>query len=590
MKNIIIGTAGHIDHGKTTLIKYLTGKDTDTLPEEKKRGITIDLGFGYLVSTDSNNRVGIIDVPGHEKFIKNMVAGITGIDYLILVIAADDGIMPQTKEHFEIAELLGVKKGVIVLTKTDLVSNETIETREKEIRDFVKNSFLENSMIVKTSLKDISIYEKLKNIIITDTEKLKQERENNHNEEENNQEFRMCVDRCFSVKGFGTVVTGTTTGKKISVGETVNIYPLNVKVKIKGIENHGTKVDFIEAGNRGAFNLLGIEKNQIKRGDIISSAEDFPHSQRIDVMFQSLKDIFVKNNQRVRVHLGTREIIGRIRFFGRDEVRGRGRYPAQLLLEEEITGVYGELGLIRNYSPVSTLGGIKILNILGEKTKRDNQEYIEKFLNLDLDKKSSKNLTEYLKNILKEYHENNSFSRGILRAELKNRYFDKISHKDFKELIEKNISEENIKSEKIFEKEYISLKDFKIKLTKEDKKLKDEIFKKYKENMFSPQKYEIFEQEFIKEKFVNEKNFSKIHNYMAEEGMLISLGEDFFILKGFFKEAENKIREFIVKNGKITIGEFRELTKINRKSALLILEKLDNINITRRIDDYRILK
>lgn len=594
MKNIVIGTAGHIDHGKTTLVKYLTGKDTDTLPDEKKRGITIDLGFSYL-EISKNKRVGIVDVPGHEKFIKNMTAGIIGIDYLIFVVACDDGIMPQTEEHLNIAELLGVKSGVIVLTKTDLFENdiEKIVQREKEIRKFVKGSFLENSKIIKTSLKDVSTYENLKSFIINDIKNI--EKTEIQELSQKNSEFIMAVDRCFSVKGFGTVVTGTTTGKTISVGDTVNIYPLNIKVKIKGIENHGIKVNQIEAGNRGAFNLAGVEKNQIKRGDILSSAESFQSSQRIDVMFQLLKNISVKNNQRVRVHLGTREIIGRIRFFQRDTVTEKGRYPAQIFLEEEATGIYGELGLIRNYSPMETLGGIKILNLLGEKTKRDNREYIEKleFLdktyesyNKDFDKKNSEILDFlYLKNILENYHKNNFFQRGILRAELKNRCFEKISYKNFKEFIEKMLKENRIKSEKILDKEYISLKDFKIKLTKEQKKLKDEIFKKYKEIMFSPEKYSA-----IKEFFLNKKEFETVHNYMVAEGMIINLGEDYFLLKGFLKEAEKLVTEYITKNRKITISEFRELLKINRKSALLILEKLDNINITKRIDDYRILK
>ncbi len=584
MRNIIIGTAGHIDHGKTTLVKYLAGKDTDTLPDEKKRGMTIDLGFSYL-DISENRRAGIIDVPGHEKFIKNMVAGVMGIDYIILAVACDDGIMPQTKEHFQIAELLGVKAGVIVLTKTDIADEERKKEAAEEIQNFVKGSFLENASILETSVKDISSYERLKNYIINDIKKIKT------SETEDDNEFRMSIDRCFSVKGFGTVVTGTSLKGRISVGDTVSIYPLNIKTKVKGIENHGAKIESIDAGNRIALNLAGVEKSQIKRGDILSSAEKIQDSDRIDVMFTSLKDIHVKNNQRVRVHLGTREITGRIRFFGRDKITEKGRYPAQILLEEKAAGIYGELGIIRNYSPVYTMGGIRILNIQGEKTKRDNAEYAENLINLDENKKHEreKNILteEYLKEVLKKFHDENSFERGILRAELKNRYFKNISMKDFKDFIEENIIKNEIKSEKIFEKEYISLKDFKIKLTKEQKIFKEDIFKKYKEYGFSPEDTNKTAEHLS---HIKTEIFKRMHSYLWEEGMIVFLGENTFILKGFLKEAEKQIKTYFEKNEKLTVKDFRELLKINRKSALLILEKLDNMEVTERNSDYRILK
>ena len=208
MKNIIIGTAGHIDHGKTTLIKNLTGKDTDTLPEEKKRGITIDIGFSYLEISE-NKKIGIIDVPGHEKFIKNMIAGISGINYILLTVACDDGVMPQTEEHFNIAELLGIKYGVIVLTKCDLVNEEQKSLVKKEIKNLVKNSFLENAEILETSAKDKNSYEKLKSFLIKDIEKCEKE-----DKKSKEKDFRMYVDRTFSVKGFGTVITGTVLSRR----------------------------------------------------------------------------------------------------------------------------------------------------------------------------------------------------------------------------------------------------------------------------------------------------------------------------------------------------------------------------------------
>lgn len=581
MKNIIIGTAGHIDHGKTTLVKFLTGKNTDTLPDEKRRGITIDIGFSYL-DLGNGKKAGVIDVPGHEKFIKNMTAGVSGIDYLILTAACDDGVMPQTEEHFKIAELLGIKQGIIVLTKTDLADEERIKEVREQLKNLVKNSFLENAETAEVSIKNPSSYENLKNIIIKDINSLQiSEREN--------EPFRMYIDRCFSVKGFGTVVTGTSLAGKISVGDIINIYPLKIKSKVKGIEVHGEKRNSAEAGNRIALNLAGVEKSQINRGDIVSEEENFIESKRVDIMFTALEKISVKNNQRIRFHIGTKEVIGRIRFFGQDIVKEKGRYPAQLLLEENITGIYGEFGIIRNFSPLYTVGGVKILNISGEKVKRSSAEYIEKLLELDKTGKFSaqeKNIlnSEYLENILEDFHEKNRLKRGVLRAELKNRYFPQENLHNFRNFIDENISLGIIKSETVLEKEYISLKNFKIKLTKEEKQLKEIIFKKYKEQIFNFEKYENIKKQTA------DKNFDIIHNYMAEENMIIFLEEDYWILRGYLAEAEKQIRDFLNKNGKITISEFRGLLGINRKSALLILEKSDSLGITERISDYRILK
>lgn len=579
MRNIVIGTAGHIDHGKTTLVKYLTGKDTDTLPEEKKRGITIDLGFSFLDISD-DRKIGIVDVPGHEKFIKNMTAGAAGIDYIILTVACDDGVMPQTEEHFNIIRFLGIKHGIIVLTKTDLVNDEQKEIVKKQIKNLVKNSFLEKSEILETSLKNKKSYENLKDFLIKDLEKII------INEHEENS-FRMSADRSFTVKGFGTVVTGTVSQGKVSIDDFVYIHPSNLKGRVKGIENHGTKLKTIEVGNRCALNLAGIEKSQIKRGDILSSSSNVVSSKIIDVSFELLKGNSIKNNQRIRAYFGTREIIGRIKIFENDYIESSGKYFAQLHLEEEAAVLYNELGIIRNYSPLKTLGGIKVLNILGEKTKRNNKEYIQNLENLDSNYfiKDDKEKAILLKEILENFHKENCFQRGILRAELKNRYFSNMSYKEFKELIDTNIKENEIKIEKIFEKEYISLKNFKIKLSKEQKELKEKIFKIYKENGLVPEKKSVIEKNFSEK-----EKFREVHNYLYEEGMIIFLKEDYYILKGFLKEAEKKVTEYLKENKKITISDFRKLLDINRQSALLILEKFDEISVTQRIEDYRILK
>lgn len=585
MENIIIGTAGHIDHGKTTLIKYLTGKNTDTLPEEKKRGITIDIGFSFLDIGDK--KVGIVDVPGHEKFIKNMTAGVSGIDYVILLVASDDGIMPQTKEHFDIINFLGIKHGVIVLTKTDLVSEEIVKQRKEEIKEFFKGSFLENSKIFETSINDKNSFSKLKDFLVEDIEKIENEKR-----EKDNKSFRMYVDRCFTVKGFGTVVTGTVMQGKINVSDTFYIYPQGIKGKVKGIENHGNKIESIGSGNRCALNLSQIDKKIIKRGNIISSLNDFESSNIVDVMFEPLKEKKIKNNQRIRLHLGTREVIGRIKFFNKDLIyidknSKTEKILAQLILEEEIAGIYGELGIIRNFSPMETIGGIKLLNIFGKKVKRNNIEYIEKLLKLDRDGKilDKEDNSSKLREILENFHRENYLAKGILRPQLKNIYFENLSIKDFRELLDKNISYNIIESNKIENKEYISLKNFKVKLKKEDKILKEKIYKIYKENGLIPQKRSIIEKEFE-----NEDKFIPIHDYLLNEGMIVYLSEDYYILRGFFKEIQKIIKGYFENNDKLTISELRNLLNIDRELAIIVLEKLDSLKFTKRINNYRILE
>ena len=585
MKNIIIGTAGHIDHGKTTLIKNLTGKDTDTLPEEKKRGITIDIGFSYLEISE-NKKIGIIDVPGHEKFIKNMIAGISGINYILLTVACDDRVMPQTEEHFNIAELLGIKYGVIVLTKCDLVNEEQKSLVKKEIKNLVKNSFLENAEILETSAKDKNSYEKLKNFLIKDIEKC--EKEDKKSEEK---DFRMYVDRTFSVKGFGTVITGTVLQGEISVGNSLYTYPLNSKVRIKSIENHGIRLEKIEAGNRCALNISDIEKENIKRGSIVSSAPDFKSSDIIDVMFEPLSNVSIKNNQKIKVYFGTREILGKIKIFTENsqfiKINDKKiKHPAQIYLEEKVALIYKEKGIIRDSVSGKILGGVKVLNLSSEKIKQSNILYAEKLINIYKENETFENKKDsaYLKNILENFHKSSHLERGILRAELKNKYFKDFSHKDFKKFIDENIIKNEIKSEKIYEREYISLKDYKIKLTKDEKELKEKVFKIYKGSRFIPKKQSIIEGEFL-----NTENFRNIHNYLYEEGMIIFLENDFYILKGFLKEAEKLIKEYLKENEKITLSEIRTLLNIDRLSAVMILEKLDKLKITERIKDYRIL-
>lgn len=625
MRNIIIGTAGHIDHGKTTVVKGLTGKDTDTLPEEKARGMTIDLGFTFF--TLSNGRkVGIVDVPGHEKFIKNMAAGVTGIDLILFVIACDDGIKPQTLEHADIIKILGVKKGLILLTKRDLADEERAAQLKEDVRELFKNSYLENSKILEISTKDAQSFEKLKEVL----EKEILEIEENRDEIK---DFRLDIDKVFSIKGFGTVVTGTSKNSKISIGDTVMIYPQQKEVKIKGIENHGNKVETLEAGNRCALNI-NMDSKEIKRGNIISKKNSLIISNRLDCVFTLLKrSSNFKNNQRVRINIGTEELIGRVKIFLEDEILSGDKKYVQIELEKESAFSVGDIGIVRSFSPVETIGGIEIINIPKERVKRKDLKYLERLEilssknkykkiesivlnneNIFTDKKSislllgekisekeienSQNIekisdniyvnTERLENLknkileyIEQYHEKYPLSVGIKRSELKNRFFENFSIKVYNIALEYFIEKNTIE----VLGEYISKKDFKIKLNKEQKKIKEDIFSYYKKNGFTPQKIEdtikIFKDEIL---------FAEIHSYMLYNSFLVELAEGNFMLKGFFLESEKKIKEYLEKNRRITLAEARDLLQINRKSILLILEKLDENGITKRVGEYRELK
>lgn len=628
MENIVIGTAGHIDHGKTTLIQKLTGIDTDVLPEEKKRGITINIGFSYL-EQESGEKIGIIDVPGHEKFIKNMVAGVNGIHYLMMVIACDDGIMQQTKEHFNICQLLGIEHGIIVLTKTDLCTKERVEDVKKDIRKYFKGTFLENSEICLTSVKDENGYDNLKKIIFDDIKKYKF---NTKVEKD----FALSIDRVFPVKGFGVVVTGTSLNNTVKIGDMLTLYPEKKKVRVKKIENHGKSVEILSPGNRCALNLGGIELSDIKRGDILSKNEKLEKTDRIDCFFSVLSSCKkIKNNSQVRLNIGTKEIISKIKIFEKNELKGGETGYVQFELKEPIIAMENELGIIRSVTPVTTIGGIRIINVFGKETKRDNFEYLEfldikfkgntfdniilflkekngnlvsekdlleEFANLDVDlfernkevKKiifnnenyyTLKNIFEKLKNSIevyfKDFYEKNSLKLFASRAEIKNKYFKNIKNSDFNIYLDYFVATNllDVLGDKV------SLKDYKISLNKNQKKLKDEILKTYKDFAFSP-----LQKKAVIKNYLNQKEFEEMFNFLVEKELLVYLGDDIYILSGFYKESIKILKEWFEKNKTIKLGEFKEQLNAPRRVTLLLLDRFDLLKITEKVDDYRILR
>ena len=371
MKNIIIGTAGHIDHGKTTLIKALTGRNTDRWDEEQRRGITIDLGFTYF-DLKNGDRVGIIDVPGHERFINNMVAGVVGMDLVMLVVAADEGIMPQTREHMDILGQLGIEKSILVLNKVDLVDEEWLELVEEEIREELDGTFLEGSPIAKVSaatgqgiLELIEIIEKLT------AEEVEQK--------DTNTIPRLPIDRVFSLSGFGTIITGTLLAGTITKEDTLQVYPLGKECKIRSIQVHGQDVDKCYAGQRVAINLSNIKKSELCRGCVLAPVNNMKNTTLLDVrmnIIPSSKRVLT-NQSRLHLFTGTSEILCRAVLLDKEEIGPGETGLVQLRLEEEIALRRGDKFVVRFYSPMETIGGGVVLEPNPKRKKRFHSEAIE---------------------------------------------------------------------------------------------------------------------------------------------------------------------------------------------------------------------
>ena len=634
MKHVIIGTAGHIDHGKTTLIRALTGRETDTLEEEKKRGISINLGFTYF-DLPSGKRAGIIDVPGHEKFIKNMLAGVSTVDVVLLVIAADEGVMPQTKEHLEILSLLNVKKGIVVLTKKDMVDEEWLEMITEDVKEKLKGTFLENAPLVQVSAKNKDGIKALIDEIEKATDEVESKDREGH--------FRLPVDRVFTISGFGTVVTGTIISGRVSVGDTIEVYPETIQGKVRNIQVHEEDKPFAEAGQRSAINLSNIKKEDIKRGDIIATPNIMEPSYIIDCSFKYLSSQSknLENRQRVRVYHGTKEIIGRVILLSDEELKPGDESYIQLRLEDTITAQRGDRIVIRNYSPMETIGGGVIIEPVGKKVKRFDEEYIkelkikekgsaediiEKVLEgisgsfpdskeilKSLGRKEEK-LEEYLDVLLKDrkiiklvsldkpvyihskffmnkgdeivkllegYHKANPLKVGMSKEEIKSKVFGpKLKGKNYDEILK--ILEE--KGEIKIKGSFIAKNDFEVNFTKEQERIKNKILKTYEEGKYQTPKYE----DIIKDE-KDKGAFKMVYQYLLDGEDIIKTVDDCFFSKNNYLKAKELVIEYINKNGSITAGEARDLFNTSRKYAVAILESFDNIKLTKRVEDKRIL-
>ncbi|AKA72113.1 selenocysteine-specific translation elongation factor [Clostridium scatologenes] len=633
MKHIIIGTAGHIDHGKTTLIKALTGRETDTLREEKERGISINLGFTFF-DLPSGRRAGIIDVPGHEKFIKNMLAGVSGIDIVIMVIAADEGIMPQTREHFEILQLLNIKRGLIALTKSDLVDEEWISMIKEDIKEEFKGTFLENAPIHTVSSKTKVGLDSL----IKDVDELTEEVD----AKDTQGHFRLPVDRVFSVSGFGTIVTGTVISGMIKEGENIEIYPSKEVSKVRGIQVHDKSVKTAEAGQRCAINIANIKTSAVKRGDVIAAANLMEPSLMIDCKLYYLKSASrpLENRQRVRVYHGTSEIICRVVILDKEELNQGEEAYVQLRLEKPLTAQRNDRFVIRSYSPMYTIGGGSIIDPLAKKAKRFDKKYLEelkvkesgkteniiennvkklsdqypkvsdilkalgkneeqigeklqllvdenKILRFDTGDKAVYVHKEYIGNkvnimcdLLEKFHKENPLKWGISKEEIKNKVFKGIKQKIYDEMLDLFVKDNKISIHGSF----ISLEGFAIKYTKEQENTRDNIIKAFKVAKFSPPKYSELE-----EKQEDKKSFKIIFDSLLDEGIIVKVSEDCLFLKEDYDKVKELIVNFININGSLTLAQLRDELNTSRKYAMALIEHFDGIKLTKRVDDKRVL-
>ena len=628
--HIVIGTAGHIDHGKSALVKALTGIDPDRLKEEKERGMTTDLGFVFY-----GDNATIIDVPGHEKFVRHMVAGASTIDFVMFVIAADDGIMPQTYEHLEILKLLAIKKGVVVITKKDLVKDERLQIVVNDVKNLLKDSFLENAPIIAVSNTTLEGIDALKGVL----DKLIQETE----AKIDRGIFRMGIDRCFVIKGFGTVVAGTVLSGKTKVGDTLELLPEKKSVKIRGIEVHGKPVNEVGPGFRSAINLVGAEKEEIERGDVLAQPGFFEPSEFLNASLYLLSNAVkpLKTFERLRIHIGTKEILGRVVFLDKKVLQPGEKAMVQFRLETPAVCAINDLYVIRTYSPQTTIGGGIIIESKVTKVKGFDEELIAHLersekgdpiilieenlmsnfelprkiteiatdINLPINevKKLAKALTEQGKIIcldekrelyysaknlkeledkivsqLKEYHKANPTSIGIQPLEM----LKKISAGLDKYLLDQalgKLARENMVQ--ILADKRIKLAEFKIVLGKELDEIAVKIEKIFSDSGFKPIEY----RELVPMIPAKENLIKKAHQYILDNGVLINIGEGLVLHQKYVKEAEAKLVDFLKKNKEIRVSQFRDLLNASRKAALPLLTYFDSRGITVRRGDVRIL-
>ena len=631
MNNIIIGTAGHVDHGKTCLIRALTGIETDRLREEKKRGITIELGFAYLDLPDGG-RAGIIDVPGHEKFVRNMLAGAGGIDLALLIVAADEGVMPQTVEHLGILSLLEIQHGIIVLTKIDTVDEEWRELVAEDIRQRVQGTFLQDAPLIPVSSYTGEGIEELRQEIFRQIEKLGGKKLDTP--------FRIPVDRVFSMEGFGTVITGTMIEGKLQEGAEVMLYPGEKLGKVRNIQVHSRSVDTAYAGQRVAVNFSNLKKTDIQRGNVVAPPGSMHTTMMVDVRLNMLKeaDRSIKNTSRLHFYHGSREVLCKAVLLEQEALEpGQSGY-AQLRLEETVALKAGDHFVVRFYSPLETVGGGVVLDPSPQKHKRGDAAVLESLAILEkgtlkdkieqgvkegspayrpLDfvavqfgasKEEAEQLAGQLESegklvkitaglylhqsflerqgkrlseILRQYHTANPLKEGMKREELRSRFLPQQEQAVADGLLDYYARVERIK----FTNGMASLFKFKVKVDEEAARMTEAMETIYRQAGYAPPTTD----EVLGQMGKDQKKAQQVHAALVGSGTLVRMDAQMCFHREAYDEAVRQIVEQCRAQGQITLAEVRDLLGTSRKYAMAILDTLDREKVTKKVGDVRVL-
>jgi len=624
-----------VDHGKTALIKRLTGVDTDRLKEEKERGITIELGFASL-ALPGGRTLGVVDVPGHERFVRNMVAGAAGIDLVVLVIAADEGVMPQTREHLQICTLLGIRKGFVALTKVDMVDGEWLKLIHDDVREFLRGTFLEEAPVVPVSSLTGEGFPELLRTIERAADEVEEAADVGL--------FRLPVDRVFTMKGFGTVVTGTLISGKVATGQEVEVSPIGLRARVRGIQVHNRSVETAEAGQRTAVNLQGIERAAIERGHLLAGPDTMVPSQRLDVVYRHLAGAGRKMKHRtlVRLHTGTSEVMARLILLDRDEMEPGAEGYAQLVLERPLAAVAGDRFVIRSYSPVTTIGGGGIVDPLPAKHKRSAEAVLQEFRRLAggqeaervatvlaragiggiteprlivrtgirgkelrrilegmfsakeavlVDREEMRILSQpaygdLQAGILRElqaYHERFPLKDGLSREELRTmRLGERVGLKIFGMALRDLEKKGSI----IAERENIRLTGHRVQLKEEMGNLREELSGVYREGGLAPPTLREILERFSDRK----KEVASLIQVMTREGDLVRISEDLNFHRDALAALREDYRRLLLREGQATPASFKELTGLSRKFIIPLMEYFDMTRLTMRAGDHRILR
>lgn len=632
MKQLVLGTAGHIDHGKTTLVKALTGIETDRLKEEKARGITIELGFAYL-DLPSGQRLGIVDVPGHEKFVKNMVAGAAGIDLVMLVIAADEGVMPQTREHLDICRLLGVQHGLVALTKADMVDEEWLELVTDDVAEYLSGTFLENAPIVPvSSVKGDGIPELIAAL---------DEMAGGLEEQPASGPFRLPVDRVFTMKGFGTVITGTAIGGRVEVGQELMIYPQGLTSRVRGLQVHNQEEQSARRGQRTAVNLQGLDKENIERGNVLATPGSLVPSLWLDLQVKVLEEAQrpIKHRAPIRFHAGSVEIMGRVHTLDRDELKPGDEAFCQVRLDEPVALMAGDRYVLRSYSPVHTIAGGVIMHPHPGRHKRGRPEIIADLETLRsgqaadkvavmarlagergvtqgellrlvalppkeldglvnqmlskqelvrFDKEGGRLIaasvqTELMRKaveLVSQFHQQQPLKPGMSREELKQRLGNNFEAKLFTHLLSKLTAG----NELVAEKDLLRLPQHKVRLAEDDAKLRGRIEEAYKDGGLAPPN--------LKDVIAGEdpKQAKQILGVLVNQGVLTRIKEDIYYHTPALQEIQRRLEEYLGANERMGAPQFKQLVGLSRKYIIPLLEYFDTKGITMRLGDERVLR